>query len=164
MSIERFDLTVGPLTFQARQAGPPDGRPVILLHGAPQTSACWNQQLPALAAAGHRAVAFTQRGYSPGARFDDVEAYTLDKLVGDVLDVADVLGFDRFDLVGHDFGGGVAWAVAGHHPDRVYHPDGRVHTAPGGVRRRVPQQRGFGQRRPARAVRLHADDQADPAR
>ena len=117
--IERFDLTVGPLTFQARQAGPPNGRPVVLLHGAPQTSACWNRQLPALAAAGHRAVVFTQRGYSPGARFDEVEAYTLDKLVGDVLDVADTLGFERFDVVGHDFGGGVAWAVAGHHPDRV---------------------------------------------
>ena len=92
---------------------------MVLLHGAPQTSACWNHQLAALAAAGHQAVAFTQRGYSPGARFDDVEAYTLDKLVGDVLEVADTLGFDRFDLVGHDFGGGVAWAVAGHHPDRV---------------------------------------------
>ena len=74
---------------------------------------------PRPAAAGHRAIAFTQRGYSPGARFDDVEAYTLDKLVGDVLDVADTLGFDRFDVVGHDFGGGIAWAVAGHHPDRV---------------------------------------------
>lgn len=118
-TIERFDLTVGPLTFQARQAGPGTGRPVILLHGAPQTAACWDAQLRALGAAGHHAVAFTQRGYSPGARFDEVEAYTLDKLVGDVIAVADHLGFDRFDVVGHDFGGGVAWAVAGHHPERV---------------------------------------------
>lgn len=118
-TIERFDLTVGPLTFQARQAGPPDGRPVILLHGVPQTSACWAAQLAALADAGYRAVAFTQRGYSPGARFDDVAAYTMDKLAGDVLDVADTLGFDRFDVVGHDAGAGVAWQLGGYHADRV---------------------------------------------
>ena len=61
-AIERFDLTVGPFTFQARRAGPPDGRPVVLLHGVPQTSACWIAQLEALGAAGHHAVAFTQRG------------------------------------------------------------------------------------------------------
>jgi pimeloyl-ACP methyl ester carboxylesterase len=118
-SVERFDITVGPLTFQARQAGPPDGRPVILLHGVPQTSACWNRQLPALAAAGHRAVAFTQRGYSPGARIDDVEAFTMDKLAADVIGVADVLGFDRFDVVGHDAGAGVAWTLGGFHADRL---------------------------------------------
>jgi pimeloyl-ACP methyl ester carboxylesterase len=90
-TIERFDITVGPLTFQARQAGPSDGRPVMLLHGVPQTAACWNQQLEALSRAGYRAVAFTQRGYSPGARIDAVEAYTMDKLAGDVLGVADEL-------------------------------------------------------------------------
>lgn len=118
-AIEKFDLTVGDLTFQARSAGPETGRTVILLHGVPQTAACWNAQMRALAAAGHRAVAFTQRGYSPGARFEEVEAYTLDKLVGDVLDVADHIGAATFDVVGHDFGGGVAWALAGQHPDRV---------------------------------------------
>ncbi|MGH9188356.1 MAG: alpha/beta fold hydrolase, partial [Acidimicrobiales bacterium] len=118
-TIERFDITVGPLTFQARQAGPADGRPVILLHGVPQTAACWTAQLVALAAAGYRAVAFTQRGYSPGARFDDVEAYTMDKLAIDVLDVADALGFERFDVVGHDAGAGVAWTLGGYHAERV---------------------------------------------
>ena len=68
---------------------------------------------------GYRAVAFDQRGYSPGARPDDVAAYKPAALVADVLHVADACGFDRFDLVGHDFGGMVAWMVAGHHPDRV---------------------------------------------
>ncbi|HEY8547481.1 MAG TPA: alpha/beta hydrolase, partial [Acidimicrobiales bacterium] len=118
-TIERFDVTVGDLTFQARQAGPADGRPVILLHGVPQTSACWIAQLEALAAAGHRGVAFTQRGYSPGARIDDVEAFTLDKLAGDVLGVADALGIGTFDVVGHDAGAGVAWTLAAYHADRV---------------------------------------------
>jgi pimeloyl-ACP methyl ester carboxylesterase len=107
------------LVFTARVAGPEDGRPVLLLHGFPQTSRCWVAQLDALAGAGYRAVAFDQRGYSPGARPDDVAAYKPAALVADVLRVADAVGFDRFDLVGHDFGGMVAWMVAGHHPERV---------------------------------------------
>jgi len=118
-TIERFDVTVGPFTFQARRSGPPDGRAVILLHGVPQTSACWIAQLEALGAAGYDAVAFTQRGYSPGARIDDIAAFTMDKLAGDVLGVADVLGIDRFDVVGHDAGAGVAWTLAAYHTDRT---------------------------------------------
>jgi pimeloyl-ACP methyl ester carboxylesterase len=117
--IERFDVSVGDLTFQARRAGPKDGRPVILLHGVPQTSACWIAQLEALGDAGYHAVAFTQRGYSPGARIDDVAAFTMDKLAADVLGVADELGIGRFDVVGHDFGAGVAWHLAAFHTDRV---------------------------------------------
>ena len=107
------------LVFTAREAGSDGGRPVLLLHGFPQTSRCWAAQLDALEGAGCRAVAFDQRGYSPGARPDDVAAYKPALLVDDVLQVADALGVDRFDLVAHDFGGMVAWMVAGHHPDRV---------------------------------------------
>jgi len=111
--------TSSGLVFTARTSGPDGGRPVLLLHGFPQTSRCWAAQLEALADAGHRAVAFDQRGYSPGARPDDVAAYKPAALVADVLDVADACGFERFDLVAHDFGGMVAWMVAGHHPERV---------------------------------------------
>ncbi|MDZ7678039.1 MAG: alpha/beta hydrolase [Acidimicrobiales bacterium] len=107
-------------TFRARAAGPEDGRPVLLLHGFPQTSRAWVPVMDALAGAGQRAVAFDQRGYSPRARPDDPAAYAPELLVGDVLEVADALGWDRFDLVGHDFGGAIAWMVAGHHPDRVH--------------------------------------------
>lgn len=64
-------------------------------------------------------MAFDQRGYSPGARPDDVAAYKPAALVADVLSVADACAFEEFDLVGHDFGGMVAWMVAGHHADRV---------------------------------------------
>lgn len=118
-AIERFDVTVGPFTFQARRAGPVDGRPVLLLHGVPQTSACWVAQMEALADEGYHAVAFTQRGYSPGARVDDVAAFTMDQLAADVLGVADALGIERFDVVGHDAGAGVAWTLAAYHADRV---------------------------------------------
>jgi pimeloyl-ACP methyl ester carboxylesterase len=92
---------------------------VILLHGVPQTSACWTHQLTALADADYDAIAFTQRGYSPGARVDDVAEFTMDKLAGDVLGVADALGIDRFDVVGHDAGAGVAWSLGAYHADRI---------------------------------------------
>lgn len=109
----------GGMRFLMRSDGPPDGRLVLLLHGFPQTSASWEAVIARLAAAGHRAVAFDQRGYSPGARPSEVADYVVPHLVADVLAVADDLGAHRFDLVGHDWGGAVAWAVAGAHPDRV---------------------------------------------
>ena len=112
------EISANGLTFRARVAGPRDGRVVLLLHGFPQTSRCWAAQLDALAAAGHRAVAVDQRGFSPGARPADPAAYAMAHLVDDVLGIIDVLGTDQVDLVGHDFGGAVAWTVAGHHPGR----------------------------------------------
>lgn len=117
--IETTRVTVGDLSFDATMAGPDDGAPVLLLHGFPRTAALWRSQLPALADAGHRAVAFDQRGYSPGARPADDDAYRLPHLGGDVLAVADALGIDRFHLVGHDWGGFVAWWVAANRPDRL---------------------------------------------
>src|SRR5207244_639881 len=92
---------------------------VLLLHGFPQTSFSWRNQLVALAVAGYRAVAPDQRGYSPGARPADVGEYRVERLVGDVLGFADALGVERFHLVGHDWGGAVAWQVAGRHPERL---------------------------------------------
>lgn len=125
-AIETTDIEAGGFTFRARTAGPRDGRLVLLLHGFPQTSAEWLGQLDALGDAGYRAVAFDQRGYSPGARPEDEAAYDRDALVDDVLAVADALGAtgpeaggDTFDLVGHDWGGAIAWQVAGLRPERV---------------------------------------------
>ncbi len=115
----RVEITVGELTFRARCAGPAGAPVVLLLHGFPQTSRCWIAQIVALAEAGYRAVAVDQRGYSPGARPDDPEAYAMAHLVDDVLGIVDALGVDSFHLVGHDFGGSVAWTVAGHHPGRI---------------------------------------------
>lgn len=117
--VERVGIAAGGFTFEARVAGPVDGRPVLLLHGFPQTSLEWRHQLAALAGAGHRAVAFDQRGYSPGARPEEVADYDVACLAGDVVAVADALGAARVDLVGHDWGAVVAWAVAALHPDRV---------------------------------------------
>jgi len=114
-----LELAVGDLVFEARADGPDDGALVVLLHGFPETSLSWRHQLPALAAAGYRAVAPDQRGYSPRARPTDVGEYRFDRLTSDVLGFADALGVERFHLVGHDWGGAVAWQVAGRHPDRL---------------------------------------------
>jgi pimeloyl-ACP methyl ester carboxylesterase len=85
MKLEQI-RTVPGLVFDAWVDGPADGPLVLLLHGFPQSRHTWRQQLPALAAAGYRAVAPDQRGYSPGARPDpsDLANYHYDRLIGDV--------------------------------------------------------------------------------
>ncbi len=114
-----LSIPVGPLHFRARESGPKTGPLVLLLHGFPQSSAEWKAQLEALGQAGYHAVAPDQRGYSPGARPDGVDAYTTDCLVADVLGMADALGAESFHLVGHDWGAIVAWHVAARHPKRL---------------------------------------------
>jgi pimeloyl-ACP methyl ester carboxylesterase len=105
--------------FDARVAGPEDGPVVFLLHGFPQSSFEWRHQLPVLAEMGFRAIAPDQRGYSPGARPDGVEAYAIPHLVDDLTGMADAVGARTFHVVGHDWGAAVTWFAALLHPDRV---------------------------------------------
>lgn len=107
------------LVFPALTAGPPDGVPVLFLHGFPQRPEAWVPTMELVGAAGVRGVAPAQRGYAPGARPHDTSAYALDHLVGDVLAMADALEWPTFSVVGHDWGGAVAWALAAAHPDRI---------------------------------------------
>jgi len=112
-------IRVGDFVFDGLAAGPVEGDPVILLHGFPETSYAYRHQLEALGAAGYRAVAPDQRGYSSDARPPNVADYAMGALVGDVVGIADALGFESFHLVGHDWGGAVAWVAAATFPDRV---------------------------------------------
>ena len=105
--------------FESRRAGPAGGTPVLLLHGFPQSSLEWEAQLAALGDAGYHAVAPDLRGYSPGARPLEVDAYRLDALTADVYAIADALGFERFHVVGHDWGAAIAWNVAMVDPARI---------------------------------------------
>jgi pimeloyl-ACP methyl ester carboxylesterase len=109
--------------FTADVAGPAGTPLVLLLHGFPQSRHSWREQVPALGASGYRTVAPDQRGYSPGVRPDpaDLSAYSVDRLVGDVLDLAAAEGYGTqpFHLVGHDWGGHVSWATAHRHPERI---------------------------------------------
>ncbi|MDF0529246.1 alpha/beta hydrolase [Tsukamurella sp. 8F] len=106
-------------SFDAMAAGPEGGRPVMLLHGFPEAALEWSHQLAGLAAVGYRVVAPDQRGYSPGVRPESPSDYRIETLVADVIAMADRLGWQRFDLVGHDWGGAVAWWAADIHPHRV---------------------------------------------
>lgn len=117
--MESVEITVGSFVFDALVAGPAGGAPVFLLHGFPQTSWSFRHQVEALGEAGYRAIAPDQRGYSPRARPADVEAYSNEAVMSDVIRLADELGFERFHVVGHDFGGVVVWQLGGRHPERL---------------------------------------------
>lgn len=109
----------GDLRFDVRDDGPPDGEPVVLLHGFPQSSAAWSRVAPLLHEAGLRTLAPDLRGYSPGARPREVAAYRLDVMDGDVLALLDAAGLESAHIVGHDWGGALAWQLAAAHPDCV---------------------------------------------
>ena len=119
MELQTEIITVGEFRFTVDTAGPVSGAPVLMLHGFPQTRYMWRHQVRAVAAAGFHALAPDQRGYSRGARPAEVEAYATDRLTGDALDLIDACGARRFHLVGHDWGGQLAWLIAAAHPHRV---------------------------------------------
>jgi pimeloyl-ACP methyl ester carboxylesterase len=110
---------VSELCFTVDSAGPETGAAVLMLHGFPQTRHMWRHQLQALSAAGFHAIAPDQRGYSRGARPSEVEDYTTDRLTHDALNLMDAFAAQRFHLVGHDWGGQLAWLIAAGHPERV---------------------------------------------
>ena len=99
-------------------AGPKRGRPVVLLHGFPEFWYGWRAQIPALAKAGRRVIVPDQRGYNLSDKPGGSRAYRMRPLVADVLGLADALGYEQIDLVGHDWGAAVAWATALWHPER----------------------------------------------
>ncbi len=107
------------LTFDVLDQGPPAGTPVVLLHGFPQDPGCFDAVVPALHAAGLRTLAPLQRGYAPLARPDGRRAYSVDKCADDVVALLDAAGLASAHVVGHDWGGMIAWALAGRHPARV---------------------------------------------
>ncbi|ETA71013.1 alpha/beta fold hydrolase [Actinospica robiniae] len=117
----RRAVEVGGLTFDLAEQGPADGRPVLLLHGFPQTHRAYDALAAVLAADGAnlRLIALDQRGYSPGARPADPGAYTLPELAGDAAGILEALHLSAVDVVGHDWGSLVGWFLAAHYPDRV---------------------------------------------
>jgi len=117
-------ISIAPhLVFDALVGGEAGSPLVLLLHGFAESMHCWRAQVEALGAAGYRAVAPSQRGYSPDARPDTCDAanYHIDRLVDDAMAIAATCGYEqiRFHLVGHDWGGSIAWAVADRFPQRL---------------------------------------------
>ena len=107
------------LVFEVKDEGPEDGYPVVLLHGFPQDATCWDAIVGPLQDAGFRTLALNQRGYSPDARPRGAGNYTSAALVEDVLAMMDAAGIGSAHIVGHDWGGAVAWNLAGSHPERA---------------------------------------------
>src|SRR5579862_1560535 len=88
-----------------------EGRPVVLLHGFPDSGRLWRHQVPALAAAGFQVIVPDLRGYGRSGKPEAVEAYSLLQIGADVTAVLADLGIDRAHVVGHDWGAALAWAL-----------------------------------------------------
>jgi pimeloyl-ACP methyl ester carboxylesterase len=118
--VRRIETAPG-LVFDVLVDGPENGPPVLLLHGFAESFHTWDAQIAALAASGYRAITPSQRGYSPNARPDpsNTDNYIFDKLVDDPMQIAAKLGLTRFHLVGHDWGGSIAWGIADKYPQRL---------------------------------------------
>ncbi len=114
----------GRLTFPVIDAEPvagaANGEVVVLLHGFPQAASSWNALIPALTEAGYRVLAPDQRGYARGALPKRRRDYAMPHLVGDVLALLDEAGPEKAHVVGHDWGGAVAWSLAAHAPERLH--------------------------------------------
>ncbi|MBU6245647.1 MAG: alpha/beta fold hydrolase [Actinomycetales bacterium] len=112
-------VRVGTLDFEVWQDGPAGGPAVLLLHGFPQDHQTWRSWVPALAAAGYRVIRPLQRGYGSSCRPADDRSYRMDAIVADAFGILDGLGIDASHVVGHDWGGAVAWEMAAAEPQRL---------------------------------------------
>jgi pimeloyl-ACP methyl ester carboxylesterase len=109
--------TAGGISLAFADQG--EGTPVVLLHGFPDSSYVWRNQIPALAGAGLRVITPDLRGFGESDKPQEVEAYRITTIAGDVISMLDSLQIERAHVVGHDWGAGLAWVIAGLHADRV---------------------------------------------
>jgi pimeloyl-ACP methyl ester carboxylesterase len=107
---KRVDLANG-IHLDVVDEGPRDAPVLIFLHGFPESHRTWRHQIAHFSDR-FRCIAPDQRGYRGSSKPQEVEAYTPDKMIGDVFLLADALGVDSFTIVGHDWGGAIAWGVA----------------------------------------------------
>lgn len=110
-------LQVNGISLHAEDHG--SGRPVLLLHGWPDSADLWRHQIPFLVENGFRAIAPDLRGFGRSDHPHGVAAYSLPNAIGDAVGLLDALGIDAADVVGHDWGAAVAWFTAAAHPGRV---------------------------------------------
>ncbi|MEP9358134.1 alpha/beta hydrolase [Sphingomonas sp. KR3-1] len=106
------------VTLNVALAGDPANPPIMLLHGFPESHRTWREVIPALAR-DHYVIAPDQRGFAGSSKPEGVESYTPDKPVADLLALADHIGIGPFTLVGHDWGGAIAWMAALQNPQRI---------------------------------------------
>ena len=109
-ALQRITLANG-IELDVRDVGPRDAPTLIFLHGFPESHRTWRHQIAHLSGR-FRCIAPDQRGYRGSSKPQDVASYTPDKLIGDVFLLADALGVGPFTVIGHDWGGAIAWGVA----------------------------------------------------
>ena len=119
MEITGQFYNVNGITLHAATAGPQQGKVMLFLHGFPEFSLGWKKQLLFFAAKGFRVVAPDQRGYNLSSKPKGVKAYRIENLVEDMVGLIQQLSTEKVILVGHDWGGGVAWELAGQHPELI---------------------------------------------
>jgi pimeloyl-ACP methyl ester carboxylesterase len=117
VKIERVPLSTG-ITLNVCHGGPEGAQALLFLHGFPESHRTWRHQIEDLSR-DFRVVAPDQRGFAGSDRPEGVENYETARVIEDALALMDALGVETFTLVGHDWGGAVAWAMALQHPDRV---------------------------------------------
>lgn len=110
-------LTLGDYRFQVTDEG--SGPVVLMLHGFPDSARLWRNQIPALVKAGYRVIAPDQRGFGESDKPQEVEAYAIPEVLGDITALLDHFELDRVRLVSHDWGAAVGWSLAALHPERV---------------------------------------------
>jgi len=115
--LAHYYLPVNGIRLHCLEQG--EGTPVLLLHGFPELAYSWRHQLPALAAAGYRALAPDLRGYGESDKPDAVEAYDIFQLTDDLIGLLDALDIEQAVIAGHDWGGIILWQFALLHPRRV---------------------------------------------
>jgi pimeloyl-ACP methyl ester carboxylesterase len=118
-ALESRRVGIGDVTLHVVLAGAPDGPPVVLLHGFPEFWFAWRKVMPPLVAAGFRVIAPDQRGYNESDKPAGIASYRVETLADDVAALIAALGYEQANLVGHDWGGGVAWQTVIRHPERV---------------------------------------------
>ena len=116
----RFEyIPTNGIRLHTALTGPEDGELVFLLHGFPDAWFGWEAQIEPLAEAGFRVLTPDQRGYNLSDKPKGVSSYQMDTLGDDILGLADVFGYNRFHLAGHDFGAMVGWNLAIRYPERL---------------------------------------------
>lgn len=120
INLEKSFIQVNGIRLHVVQAGPKTGPPVLLLHGFPEYWYGWRKQIPALAQAGCRVIAPDQRGYNLSDKPAGIRAYRVHELVNDVVGLIDALEYEKINLVGHNWGAVVAWALAIWRPERLH--------------------------------------------
>ncbi len=113
-------IRVNGIELEVFEAGRENaGKPIVLCHGWPEHAYSWRHQMPALVAAGYHVIVPNQRGYGNSSRPEEVAAYDIAHLTGDLVALLNHFGYADATFVGHDWGASVVWGLALLHPGRV---------------------------------------------